>query len=125
LQPKEREDALRLAEDALKNLGYNITLSHLTDISDDEPEWVTVLRAAFKDRQQAEWLLNQPDFSLVLLPETLRKDAIEALMMLEGLRPEAWLKSPFGLTAVRWAYQQTLKFMTEQVWSEIVRRWQH
>jgi hypothetical protein len=125
LQPKEREDALRSAEDALKKMGYNITLSHLTDIGDGEPEWVVVLRAAFKDRQQAEWLLNQPDFSLALLPETLRKDAIEALMMLEGLRPEAWLKSPFGLTAVRWAYQQNLKFMTEQVWDEILRRWQH
>jgi len=123
LTPKERQEALKIAQEALRKRGIEISVDHLTEVSESEPEWVTVLRAALRDKQQAEWIVNQPDFSLAFMPDTLKKLALEAIMMLEGVRPPMWVKSPFGMSAVRWAYHQTLKFMSEQLWKEIVRRW--
>ncbi|MCS3921307.1 CHC2 zinc finger domain-containing protein (plasmid) [Fervidibacter sacchari] len=123
LTPKEREEAIKDAEEVLRKVGLNISLGYLLDIEQSEPEWMVVLKAALRDRQQAEWIVNQPNFSLAFIPDPLRKLAIEAIMTLEGLRPPVWVKSPFGLSAVKWAYQQAQKFVAEQLWREILKRW--
>ncbi len=115
-----REQALREATQLLQKEGLKVNLMDLKDIEPQEPVWLTVLRSALRDKNRATTLFNQPDFAIALLPDELKRLALEAFAMLEGLKPEAWAKSPYGDKVVLWAWQQAKAFVLEQTWRKLL-----
>lgn len=111
LTEKQREQAVNEAMTWLKPRYPTLDLTPLLEL--DEPAWVKVLRLTAHDPDMLRFLLNQPDFSLTLLPTKLRTIFLTAL---SGNIIN--FKSPFAQNAVKWAWRKA----KEQAMRELKRK---
>ncbi len=110
-----RQDAVKEATERLQKEGITVNIPTDVALPQGADVWIAILRAALLDKTHATWLFNQPYFSISLLPPTLHQVAYHAFRALEYNLPFPWQQSPYGLSAVKWAWHQWFRYRLENI----------